>query len=197
MSSPSSTKWLSKWISRLQTPLPHVSGLSSSVEEERKRCSLNNKLQARASLSSCLESVPHASRQIRRPGKLSGISMFQLIRVVSHPFHCLEELRAGQTQSTAFIRLCAFQHGLRSACACSARTLGTLLFLMRDSVSYLSLSVRWWLLSHISGEHGAKRTPSNIPGFVSGADLTLLPRSEMLPAATTRTGTAAGPAPQS
>lgn len=149
-------KWLLKWIFRLQTHLPHVSGLSSSVEAERKHCSSNNKLQARAPLSSCLESVPRASCQICWPGKLSGISMFQLIRVVSRPFHRLEELKEGQTRSAAFIRLCAFQHSLRSACACSARTLGMLLFLLGDLVSYLSLSVRRWLPSHVSGEHGAK-----------------------------------------
>lgn len=107
-----------------------MSGPSSLAEAEGKRCSSNNKLQARAPLSSRLESVPHASCQIRWPGKLSGISMFQLIRVVSRPFHRLEELKEGQTQSSAFIRLCAFQHGLRSACACSARTLGTLLLLL-------------------------------------------------------------------
>lgn len=156
-------KWLSEWICRLQTHLPHISGLSSSVEAGRRRRSSNNKLQARTPLSSCLESVPHASCQICWPGKLSGISMFQLIRVVSYPFHCLEELK-GQTQSTAFIRLCAFQHGLRSAFACSAHTLGMLLFLLGDPVSYLSLSVRQWLLNHVSGEHGAKWIPSQIPG---------------------------------
>lgn len=101
-------KWLSKWICRLQTHLPPVSGLSSSAEAERKHCSSNNELQARAPLSSCLESVPHASCQICWPGKLSGISMFQLIRVVSRPFHRLEELKEGQTQSVAFIRLLCF-----------------------------------------------------------------------------------------
>lgn len=174
-------KWLSKWICRLQTHLPHVSALSISVEAERKHCSSNNKLQARAPLSSCLESVPYASCQVCWPGKLSGISMFQLIRVVSHPFHRLEELK-GQTQSTAFIRLCAFQHGLCSACVCSARTLGTLLLLLGDSVSYLSLSVRWWLLSHVSGQYGAKQNPSQISGFVSGVDLTPLPHGEEPPA---------------
>lgn len=168
-------KWLLKWICGLQTHLPHVSGLSSSVEAEWKCCSSNNKLQAHAPLSSCLESVPHASCQICWPGKLSGISMFQLIRVVSRPFHRLEELK-GQTQSAAFIRLCAFQHCLCSACACSACTLGTLLFLLRDLVTYLSLSVTQWLLSHISGEHVAKSIPSQMPRFLSGADLTLPPQ---------------------
>lgn len=165
-------KGLSKWICRLLTHLPHVSGLSSSVEAERKRCSLNNGLQARAPLSSCLESVPHVSCQIRWPGELSGISMFQLIRVVSRPFHRLEE---GQTQSTAFIRLCAFQHGFCSVCACSTRTPGMLLLLPGDSVSYLSLSVRWWLLSDVSGQCGAKWIPIQIPRSVSGVDLTPCP----------------------
>lgn len=168
-------KWLLKWICRLQTHLPHVSGLSSSVKSEWKCCSSNNKLQAHAPLSSCLESVPHASCQICWPGKLSGISMFQLIRVVSRSFCRLEELE-GQTQSAAFIRLCAFQHCLCLACACSACTLGTPLFLLGDLVTYPSLSVTRWFLSHISGEHGAKWIPSQMPGFLSGVDLTLPPR---------------------
>lgn len=128
-SSLSSMKWLSEWICKLQTHLPLVSGLSSSAEAERKHCSSNNELQARAPLSGCLESVPRSSCQMCWPRKLSGISVSQLIRVVSCPFHRLEELKGGRTRSSAFIRLCALQHRPRAACACSARALGTPLLL--------------------------------------------------------------------